>query len=287
MKRKLFPYFLVLPTMIVIILFNVYPILRMLYQSFHQWNMINDMQFIGFDNFIKLASDKVFLQSLGNTFYFVFWNVLLCTGLGLLLAVFLQKNTRFNRFLQSISFFPYVVSLASVSLLWSWIMNKDYGLLNYVISFFGITSQDWLGSPGLAMNSIILISVWKSVGFNVLIFISALQRIPKYIYEAAILDNSGSFQFFRKITLPMISPTLFFITIINIINSFKIFETVQILTRGGPLNSTRTIVYEIYEEGTLFFNVGYASAMGVVLLVILAILTIIYFKTQSKRVQYQ
>lgn len=285
--RRWRPYIFILPSLLVIVIFSTYPILRMIYQSFHDWNMITDMKFVGLENFQKLFSDPKFYQILGNTFFFVFWNVFFCMSIALLLALHLQKDTRINRFLQSISFMPYIVSMASVALLWSWIMNRDYGLLNYVLTLLGFDTQNWLGDRNLAMSSVVLISVWKSVGYNALILISALQGIPKYLYEAASLDNASSWQVFRKITFPMISPTLFFITIVNIINSFKVFELVQIMTNGGPLNSTKTLVFSIYEEGTMYFKVGYASAIGVILLLILAVFTVIYFRLLSKKVHYQ
>lgn len=281
------PYLFITPAMVIIILFSIVPLIQMVYQSFHKWNMITDMEWIGLGNFIALFNDPAFYKVLGNTFYFVFWNVILVIGISLLLALLLQGDTKMNRFLQSVSFFPYVVSMASVALLWMWIMNADYGFLNYVLSWFNIDPVNWLGNPDVAMFSIVIISVWKSVGYYALIIISALQGIPLYLYEAAALDKASKWQVFRKITLPMISPTLFFITIINIINSFKVFESIQIMTQGGPVNSTKTLVYAIYEEGTLYFNIGYASAIGVILLFILAVLTFFYFRLLSKRVHYQ
>ncbi|MRJ46852.1 carbohydrate ABC transporter permease [Fundicoccus ignavus] len=286
-NRKWRPYLFILPSILIICVFSIYPIFRMIYQSFHDWNMITDMKFVGLANFEKLFTNPKFYQILGNTFFFVFWNVLFCMVIALLLAVYLQKDTKINRFLQSISFMPYIVSMASVALLWSWIMNRDYGFLNYILTLFGLDTQNWLGDRDLAKTSLVIISVWKSVGYNALILISALQGIPRYLYEAASLDNASQLTVFRKITFPMISPTLFFITIVNIINSFKVFELVQIMTNGGPLNSTKTLVFSIHEEGTLFFKVGYASAIGVVLLVILAVFTIVYFRMLAKRVHYQ
>ena len=166
-------------------------------------------------------------------------------------------------------------------------MNKDYGLINYVLSFFGISSIDWLGDPKVALFSLVLISVWKTVGYNTIIILSALQSIPKHLYEAASLDRANKRQVFTKIVFPMISPTLFFLTIVNIIASFKVFETIQIITQGGPQNSTNTLVYSIYEYGFKFYKIGDASAIGVVLLVIISIFTVVYFKLLSKKVHYQ
>ena len=189
--------------------------------------------------------------------------------------------------MQSIIFSPYIVSLASVSFLWMWLMNTDFGLINYILSIFNIPAIDWLGSPKIALFSLVIISVWKTLGYNTIIILSALQSIPKYLYEAASLDRANKKQVFFKITLPMISPTLFFLTIVNIIASFKVFDTIQIITQGGPQNSTNTLVYSLYEYGFKFYKIGYASTIGVVLLVIIAVFTVIYFKLLSKKVHYQ
>ena len=281
------PYIYIAPALIIIIVFSIYPILRMIYQSFFDWNMISEMRYIGLDNFKALFKDPNFYQVLGNTVFFVIFNVLFCIVIAILLALHLQKDTRINRLLQSFVFMPYVVSLASIALLWSWLMNKDFGFLNFLLSLINIDKVDWLGNRDIAMSSLVVISVWKSVGYDALILISALQGIPSYLYEAAALDNASSWTVFSKITFPMISPTIFFITIVNIIGSFKVFETVQIMTHGGPLNATKTIVFSIYETGTQYFKVGYASAIGVVLMLILAVFTLIYFKLLSNRVHYQ
>ncbi|UUX33184.1 carbohydrate ABC transporter permease [Fundicoccus culcitae] len=289
-QRKKFnwkPVVFIVPAMIVLIVFNIYPLIRMVYNSFFNWNMISDMKFIGFENYERLFNSSDFYQILGNTVFYVIFTVAAGMILGLLLALYLSKDTPINRFLQSVSFMPYVVSMASISLLMSWMMNYDYGFINYFLSLFGIEPINWLGDPDVAMTSLVIISVWKNLGYNALILISALQSIPRHLYEAASLDNASRWRVFTKISLPMISPTIFFLTIISIINSFKMFETANIMTQGGPLNATTTLVYAIYEEGTLYFKVGYASAIGVVLLVILAVLTIIYFRLLSRRVHYQ
>mgnify|MGYP000951137276 FL=1 len=147
--------------------------------------------------------------------------------------------------------------------------------------------MDWLGNPRIALASLILIAVWKSVGYNALILVSALQTIPPYLYEAAKLDRAGAWSVFRKITFPMISPTVFFLTLVDAIASFKVFETIQIITEGGPQNATNTLVFSLYEYGFRFYKVGYAAAIGVVLLAIILIFTALYFKVLSKRVYYQ
>ena len=288
MMQKIKPYLFIAPALIVFLVFSIYPILSMIQLSFFDWDLVSvNKTFVGIQNYLDLFKDKMFWQTISNTFVYMILTVLLGVGFGILLALFLQKNTKINAFMQSIIFSPYIISLASVSFLWMWLMNKDYGLINYVLSFFGISSIDWLGDPKVALFSLVLISVWKTVGYNTIIILSALQSIPKHLYEAASLDRANKRQVFTKIVFPMISPTLFFLTIVNIIASFKVFETIQIITQGGTRDLVYTLVYSIYEYGFKFYKIGDASAIGVVLLVIISIFTVVYFKLLSKKVHYQ
>ncbi|MGL4737465.1 MAG: carbohydrate ABC transporter permease [Cellulosilyticaceae bacterium] len=285
---KLRPYLFVAPALVIFIAFSIYPLLSTIGLSFYEWDMISPTKtFVGIANYQALFKDPKFYQTVGNTFVYM----VLTVGFGVLfaigLALFLRKDTKINKFMQNLIFTPYIVSLASISFLWMWLMNNDFGLLNYILSLFGISQVDWLGNPKIALFSLVIISVWKTLGYNTLIILSALQSIPKHLYEAAALDRARRVQVFRQITFPMISPTLFFLTIVNIIASFKVFETIQIITAGGPQNSTNTLVYAIYEYGFQFYKVGYASAIGVVLLLIISVFTIIYFRMLSKKVHYQ
>lgn len=166
-------------------------------------------------------------------------------------------------------------------------MDADYGLLNVILKSFGLEPLGWLTDSSLALYSLVIVSVWKSIGYYTLIFIAGLRSIPKDLYEAAELDNSSGFRTFSKITLPMLSPTIFFVVITSFIACFKVFETIAIMTNGGPANSTNTIVYYIYQYGFRFFKIGYASAAGVILLLIISICTLLYFKFMSKRVYYR
>lgn len=285
--RIFLPYLMIAPAMVTSIVFLVYPILYMFYLSFFKWNMIGDMKFIGLDNYVSLMTDPEFMQVLMNTCQFTFWTVagFIITGLGF--ALYLKRNTRINRILQTIMFTPYILPLVSIAFVWMWIMDTDLGLLNYILGLFGIDKVKWLGDPKVAMYSLIIVNIWKAAGYYTLIFLSALQGIPAYLYEAASLDNSRPVTTFFKITLPMLSPTLFFLTLTAIINSFKVFETVNVMTKGGPLNSTTTLVYYIYQYGFEYYKIGYASAVGVVLMIIVSTLTIVYFCGLQKKVHYQ
>lgn len=292
MRKKVFsvckPYFLVAPAMLAFLIFSIYPIFKMLQLSFFDWNMISPTKtFIGLENYQKLFHDEDFMQTLLNTVIFTVFASLGDVVLGLLLASYLKKRSKFMSLMQSVLFTPYIVSLASVALLWMWIMNPDYGLLNAVLNLFGVSGINWLGDPKYAMMSIIIISIWKNVGYDTLILIAALQSVPKDLYEAAALDRTSRWRQLTKITLPMISPSVFFLMIVEVIGSFNVFETIQILTRGGPQNSTNTIVFSLYQYGFKFYKIGYASTIGVVLLLIISVFTVIYFLLLSKKVHYQ
>lgn len=280
------PYLMIAPAMVVFALFLIYPIFYMVYLSFFDWNMIGEMKFIGVQNYTDMFSDSDFWQVLGNSIYYMVMVVILQMALSLLLAAYLNKNTRVNQILQTIAFTPYITSMVSVAFIWMWMMDSDYGLLNYFLSFFGIDPIGWLSDPKVAMNALVLVSVWKGLGYNTIIIISAMQAVPGYLYEAAALDKTPKWNSFYKITLPMISPSIFFLALMNIISALKVFETVNIMTKGGPMNSTNTLVYNIYQYGFQYFKIGYASALGVALMVVIGIFTLIYFKVLSKRVYY-
>ncbi|MFA9381536.1 MAG: carbohydrate ABC transporter permease [Acetanaerobacterium sp.] len=228
-----------------------------------------------------------FLQVVANSFQYMALTVVSTLLLALLLALFLKKNTRINAILQSAIFAPYVISFVSVSFIWMWMMDSSYGLLNFLLNLIHVPSVRWLEDPKVAIYSLVLVAIWKGVGYNTIIFISGLQSIPTYLYEAASLDGAKPAGVFFKITLPMLSPTSFFLTLVNIISSFKVFETISIMTKGGPMNSTNTLVYYLYEYGFVYYKIGYASSVGVVLMVIIGILTILYFKVLSTNVHYR
>lgn len=286
--KKIRPYGMIAPALIIFLVFAIYPIGYMIYLSFHNWDLINPVKkFVGMNNFQELMNDALFLQVIRNSIVYMIVTVLGSIILGTLLAVFLNKDTRISRILQSVTFAPYVISMVSVAFIWRWIMDADYGLLNYFLNFFGISNIDWLNNTSIAIFSLAVISIWKSLGYNALIILAALKSVPKYIYEAAQIDDTKPMKVFFEITLPMISPSIFFLTIMNIISSFKVFETISLITAGGPMNSTNTLVYYIYEYGFKYNKIGYASAAGVILFLILGVMTIIYFKILSKKVHYR
>lgn len=286
--HKLRPYGMVTPALAVFGVFFIYPIFYMIYLSVFDWNFVSPTKdYVGMQNFSALLSDAEFRQVLLNTTIYTVATVLLTLSISLLLALWLNRSGIFYGFVQGAIFSPHIISLVSISLLWSWLMDPEYGLLNWVIGLFGLGPLEWLSHPDTSLASLILVAVWKGIGFNTLVFIAGLQSIPQSIYEAAALDRSKPWRTFSRLTLPMLSPTLFFLAIMSMIGSFQVFETIAIMTQGGPVNSTNTLVYYIYQYGFRFFKIGYASAAGVILLVIVGILTLIYFRLLSKKVHYR
>lgn len=282
------PYAMISPAILVFSLFFLYPIGYMIYLSLVDWNFVSPIKnFVGMDNFTYLLAEPEFLEVMRNTLFYTTMTVSVTISISLLLAIWLNKQGVVYGFVQGAIFSPHIISLVSVSMLWMWLMDTDYGLLNWLLNAVGISSVPWLTDPSTSLTSLVIVAVWKGIGFNTLICIAGLQSIPRDIYEAAQLDETGKIRTFIKLTLPMLSPTLFFLAIISIISSFQVFETISIMTQGGPINSTNTFVYYIYEYGFRFFKIGYASAAGVILLTIISLLTIIYFRLLSRRVHYQ
>ena len=285
--ERLRPYIMIAPAMIGIFVFVVYPILYLIYLSLYDYNLMNKAKskFIGLDNFKEILSREDFYKSLYNTIIYTGGVVIATLVISVALAVWLKKNTKFNQFVQAGIFMPHIVSIVSIALVWLWMMDPSIGFLNYILKTLGLPTSQWLQSSKTALFSIILVSVWQGIGYYVLIIVAALQGISPNIYEAAELDNASKFKVFYKITLPMISPQLFFVLIIMTIGSFKVFDTVRVMTSGGPNNATNTLVYYIFNNRTT--NIGYASATGIVLLVIISILTFVYFRVLSRKVHYQ
>jgi sn-glycerol 3-phosphate transport system permease protein len=286
--ERLRPYSMVAPAIIVFAMFFIYPIFYMMYLSLFDWNFVSPTKtFVGIQNFVDLLSEPDFRQVLSNTTLYTVLTVTLTTGLSLFMAIWLNRGGFFYGLVQGAIFSPHIISLVSISLLWSWLMDPEYGLLNWVIGLFGFGKLEWLSHPSTSLISLVIVAVWKGLGYNTLVFIAGLQSIPQDIYEAASLDRSRPWTTFTRLILPMLSPTIFFLVIINLIGSFQVFETIAIMTQGGPVNSTNTLVYYIYEAGFRFFKIGYASAAGVILLFIVGILTIVYFRLLSSRVHYR
>lgn len=286
-RDKIRPYLYIAPTMLVILTFTVFPIFYLIYLSMRDYNLMNPSmsKFIGAQNYVSLLQKASFLKSLKVTSIYTVSILVIEVIFAVLLAIYLKKGTQLNRLTLGGSFIPHVISIVSISMIWMSIFDPEAGIANRLLKMLGLPPSQFLQSSATALATVIFIAAWKGIGHNAVITAGSLQSIPNSVYEAASLDNAKPFTVLRKITLPMISPQLFVIIITIIMGSFKVFDSVNIMTGGGPNKATTTLVYFIYQYRSS--NIGYASTAGVILMAILAVLSIIYFKLLSKKVHYQ
>jgi multiple sugar transport system permease protein len=276
------------PTLLGLAILSAGPIVAALGISFTKWDLLTAPKFIGLDNFAALLNDKRFLTAVKNTTFYVVTSVPLGLVLGLGLALALNQRLRGISWIRTAYFLPVVTSTVAISLVWSWIYSPDSGPLNNFLGIFGIPAQKWITDPFWAMPSIVVMSVWQGLGITVIIFLAGLQAIPEEYYDAAAVDGAGAWARFRNVTLPLLTPSIFFTGILALIDSFQVFDQVYVLARPGrPTDATVTLVYMIYENGFQNFKMGYAAAAAWVLFLIVAVLTVIYFRLQNRWVHYQ
>ena len=257
------------PSLLGFLVFIAFPILYSLVISFTDWNLLNPMKFIGIDNYASLLRDKNFWAALRNTGTFIIGYLPSVMILGLAIAILLNSKIKLKTFFRGIYFLPVVTSWVAVSLVWKWLLNGQYGLLNYFLSLIGIHGPSWLTDPRTAMFAIIITSVWKDIGFIMVLYLGGLQAISPSLYEAAETDGASQWRQFWHVTLPGLRPTTFFVLMISLINSFQVFDQVNIMTGGGPGNATTVMVQNIYNSAFNFFEMGRASAMSWLLFLII------------------
>lgn len=274
------------PSMIGFLLFIILPTVSSLVLSLVQWDLMSPPKFVGLGNFATLAKDDVFGTVLRNTFVFTIFTIPIGMIISFFIAVLLNQGLKGTNIYRTVYFLPVMASAAGSAVVWKWIFEKDFGLLNYFLGLFGVNGPGWLTSTEWAMTSVIIMSVWKHIGFDMVIFLAALQGIPKDYYEAANIDGASSWHKIRHITIPLVSYSTFFVLIMAIIRSFQIFDQMYILTKGGPGYSTQVLVYYIYTNAFEYFKLGYASAVAWVLFVLILIITLIQMKLQKKWVFY-
>lgn len=270
-------------------LFILGPIAAAFLLSFYDWNLLRDPEFIGLENYRTLISEDRLPSILLTTLTISAWVVVANLVLGLAIALALEsKVPNALRGVLRLSFvFPLVVSASAVALIWRFMLNRDLGLLNWIVGFASVDRINWLGSSDWSWRSVILVAVWRSVGFNVLLFLAGLQSIPEQLYDAALVDGAGPWQRLRYITLPMLAPVTLFLSVINSINAFQLFAEPLILTDGGPGDSSRTLVVYIYETAFSSFDLGYASTVALVLFVILLVLGALQFWLSARYSHYR
>lgn len=276
------------PAVAVIGVFFALPVLGALVMSFTDFDIyalgrLDALRFVGFDNYIRILDSQLFWTAFKNTLTFVLvgvpLSVLVSLGVALLVSA---RIARYKPMFRTIFFLPVVTSLVAVAVVWRYVYHPAHGLLNYVLSWFGIASIDWLGDPNIAMPAIILLAVWKNFGYNMLIFIAGLQNIPEDLYEAARIDGAGPWKQFLEITLPMLAPTSIFIVLLTVIGYFQLFAEPYVMTQGGPLNATVSIVLLMYEQGFRWWNMGYAAAIAFILFVVILVATLVQSFVQKR-----
>ena len=275
------------PTLLGLAVLSAGPILATMAISVTKWDLLTAPKFTGLDNYLALLSDDRFQKALRNTFFYTAVSVPIGLLIALGLALALNTKVRGIAFIRTAYFLPVVTSTIAIALVWQWIYSADSGLLNQVLGIFGIPSQKWLSDPTLVMPSIIAMSIWQGLGVNIIIFLAGLQAIPSELLDAASVDGAGSGARLRHVTLPLLTPSIFFTGVLSLIGSFQVFDQIFVLQKPRPTDASITVVYFIYENGFKFFKMGYASAASWVLFLIVAFFTAIYFWSQNRWVHYQ
>jgi ABC-type sugar transport system permease subunit len=273
-----------LPWTAIFLVFMALPIIASFVLSFTDFGIANlqnpfQLHFIGVQNYVKLAHDQTFLLAALNTLYVVVVGVPLDIALALLVAIGVNRGVSYVRTIFRIGYYlPVVTSFVAIAVVWRFLYDTDAGLINNLLHLFGLQGANWLGNPVLAMPAIILVIIWRNIGSGMIIFLAGLQGIDQGLYEAAKIDGAGTFALFRNITLPLLRPTLLFVSVLTSIGFLQVFQEPFVMTQGGPLNRTLTVQIYLYQQGFNFFNLGYASAIGYVLFVAIVILAVIQFR---------
>jgi multiple sugar transport system permease protein len=275
--ETLLAWIFILPSLIGFVVFYALPAVRGLLISFTNWDLLSTPRFVGLANYQKLFGDAQFWHSLWVTLYYVLLNIPLQTALALGIAVLMDRLTQ-SIFVRGILVLPWLIPNVVVALLWLWLLNPSLGLINQLIGWVGIPPQPFVGSVGGAMPSIAWVNVWRHVGYTALLIFAGLQTVPKDVYEAAAIDGATERRMFWSITIPLLRPVLVFVLVTTVIGSFQIFDTISIMSKGGPVDATRVIYWYIYEFAFNRFQMGYATAVAVVLFLILITITLLQLR---------
>lgn len=285
-NRRKWGYIFIAPQMIGLIAFSLIPLISAFSLSFMEWDGFGERTFVGLANYIDQFSQPAFRTALVNTVYYTI--LVIPAGISLALLVALALNKVKGKEIYRIFFFmPVVTSAVSVGVIWMWLLNGDFGLINQLLAYVGIDGPQWLVNRNLVLPSIAGLSIWWGLGTNMVIFLAGLQGISRSYYEAADIDGANAFQKFKHITLPLLSPTTFFITIMAVITSFQVFDQAYVMTQGGPARASYTMVYHIYDQAFDRFNFGASAASAMVLFVIILIFTLIQFSYSRRWVHYE
>lgn len=282
-------WFFLAPCLLGLIIFTYLPVFASLGLSFSYWNLLGTPRFIGLENYGNVLSDPLFWKSFGTTWWFVLWSGVLEIAIALVLAVWLNRAIRGQTFFRTAYFLPFITPMVSVALVWGWLYDPSYGMFNWLLQQAHIIGKPipWLYDPKTALWAVIILRVWKDIGYNIVIFLAGLQAVPPSLYESANLDGASGWRTFWLVTLPMITPTLFFVGIMTLINGFQAFDSVYLLTQGGPEHSTELLVYWMFKNAFEFYKIGPASAIAYILFVVILLLTLGQWQLRKRWVLYE
>jgi multiple sugar transport system permease protein len=291
MRREWTAYLFNLPGLILFAIFTLYAVVVSLWLSFHHWDLIEpEKPFIGLQNYREVLQDGAFWDAVGHTVYFTVASVIPAMAIGLALALLLNTQMRALGLFRAAFYLPAITPLVIAAIIWKWVYNADYGLANYYLMRVGLIDQPvhWLADKHLAMPAVIVMGIWVSVGFNMIVYLAGLQAIPAEFYEAAQVDGANAWQRFRRITFPLVAPTTFFLAIVQSIWGMQAFDQIFVMTSGGPPGpggATTTVVYYLWQQGFRFFRMGYAAALAYTMFVLLFVVSLIQFRWYLKRVE--
>jgi multiple sugar transport system permease protein len=282
-NRWHYAYLFILPILVVFGLFRIYPSIQTLVYSFFDINLVaKTLKAVALKNFILLAHDATFLKAVKNTFIFALAIVFISTAIGLVLASLFTSRMRGAAVLKAVYFAPFITSTVAAAVVWTFLYNPRFGLFNSILEIFGLPGRSWISSSKDALASIIIFSIWKTVGYNMIIFIAGLQNIPDSFHEAAIIDGAGGIRRFFAISLPLVAPTAIFVVMYNTILALKVFDQVFVLTAGGPADATTVVVLQIYKQAFENYRFGYAASMAFVLFVIIISITVVQYRLSRR-----
>ena len=280
-------FLLVAPNLFFLLAFTYWPLVYNLYLSLTDWDMLSpEKTFIGLENYRDLAATRDFWRIVANTFYFVVVGVGATMAIALAVALLLNQKLYGRGLARSVVFAPTVLTGSAIAIVWIYIFDPNYGLLRVFINAAGFASPKWLTDLGWAMPALLIVYVWKNFGYAVVVYLAGLQSIPKELYEAAVVDGASPWDRFRAVTVPGLSPITFFLLVTSILGSFQAFDIVAVMTHGGPVDATNTLIYHLYEEGFVAFHAGRAAAIGVVLFALMLAITIVQLRAVERRVHY-
>jgi len=287
-KRTLAPYLFLVPSFVFLVMFVYYPLANGFYLSFFKWDLAHPVkEFTGFSNYGELSTNPVFWQIVRNNLIYAVGTLIPSLGIGFFLAILLNSKIKFKAVYRGVAFYPYLLPMAAASMIWVWLYNPAYGTMSNFLKLIGFRRIDWLGDKQFALLSLMIVAVWKYVGYYMILFLAGLQAIPNDYYEMATLQGANFWQRLRHITVPLSSPTIFFVGMIFIVNSFQAIDQVYIMTSGGPGNATNLIIFYIFQHIFRFVKMGMGATISSFLFVVLIGLSLLYFFLLEKHVFYE